>query len=789
MSNIIVTTTVNKVTWQVDKTAYGKALKQVKSLKKEWESVGSSVGKRNNPAEKLVSAAAQAKLVTKRLAQTERAEAAKSTAHAIALAKKEANARAAINKRESARRKQAVSSLTSNRTPEGQQEYNKLRDHFARLQKENGADRTNGLPKPARTMNSPAGYKPSGISHFGKPGQEIDAEGKTAAAQVAAMDRYHKQMNAVEDKAAQKASQTRAKENAKRKADQAKGDAADEKAWRRREVVIGNAQRRLEAQLGPGWRKKTKGFESLSDSLKLNAGDISQYNSQVGQMIRNAKAAAGQTATLGESVKSLRRSLIGVTAAYSAFNAGASVLSNGQFFESMNATMLMVSDTSQEAGKKMQFVQKESYRLGLSLKVASQGYTQMAINAKGVISDSDTDNLFKGLSEFATASGADPVKYQRGITAISQMLGKGQVTAEELKQQLAEALPGSMQVFVNAAKKYFKDDKIGVPEFLELMKNGKILAKDILPEVAKGFAEMARKNGALNAQLKSSRVAQERLRQSWAVFQNEVFKGGFGESMTKLFNSLADILKNGGPVGKALGEFASGFIDSMTLIVDVTYDTFLIINALFKKFMDDLGIKNVEMSKIWNWAGMAIGALMFVGALRSVFGILTKIAGLRGAITAIGEALGTVDGSGKEGKPDKGKKGRGIGGRKILAGLGILGVGAALDLGFENSQQPDFMEKVQANNNKPTLGTDIANWWASLKAGHNNDRLNYLQSNSIMPKGAGGQSSSAAAPEVQKVEGQIKITLDAGEMQKLFDQKIEDANMGNINLIAGVPMY
>ncbi|QGZ16303.1 hypothetical protein Hena1_01530 [Erwinia phage Hena1] len=793
--NIIVTTTVNKVTWQVDKTAYGKALKQVKSLKKEWEKVGSGVTKRNNPAEKILSAAQQAKLVTKRLAQTERAEQAKSTAHAIAMAKKEANARAAISKRESARRKQVVGNLTNSRTPEGKAEYNNLRDWYKSLQKEHGPDRTNGAPRKPITMNSPAGYTPSGQSHFGKPGQTSDPNGDITGRQVDAMNRGHRQME--KERQAEEARQAKSnknveKERARAKAKRDKDDRADEKAWARREVVVGNAQRRLEAALGPQWRKKTKGFDTLSDSLKLNAGSISQYNSQIGQMIRQAKAAAGENVNLGNSIKGLRSSLIGATAAYTSFSAAQSILSNGQFFESMNATMLMVSDTQQQAGEKMEFVQKQAYRLGLSLKVASQGYTQMSVNAKGVISDSDTNALFKGLSEFSTASGADPVKYQRGITAIGQMLGKGQIMAEELKGQLAEALPGSMQIFVKAAQKYFKDDKIGVPELQDLMKNGKLLAKDILPEVAKGFAEMARKNGALNAQLKSNRVAQERLSQSWMVFQNELFKGGFGKEMTRLFNSLADMLNTNGPVGKALGEFAGGFVKSMRYIIDITYDTFYLINAIITKFIQDLGFKNVEMSKVWNWAGMIVGALFFVSALKKVFGILTKIAGLRGAITAIGAAMGMgaggdadEDGDGKKKK----KKGSG-GGGKFKGLMKWTGIGAAA------------WGITDAIGEMTGLGSvdDSIDWWKNAlggvgdsisKAGsnHEQDRLNYLKTNSIMPTGNSPGSGASTTPEPGKVQVEVTTKLDEGKLKDIIDQQIEVSAMGDYNLLAGSLPY
>ena len=119
MANIIVTKTVNTVEWSVDRTSYGRAMKAIKSLKKEWEKTNRAfTSNKSNPAAIYKRSAQEARLGAKSLHQTERAEQAKSTAHAIAMAKKEARAREQIAKVESARRKQAVARLTNRRTPE-----------------------------------------------------------------------------------------------------------------------------------------------------------------------------------------------------------------------------------------------------------------------------------------------------------------------------------------------------------------------------------------------------------------------------------------------------------------------------------------------------------------------------------------------------------------------------------------------------------------------------------------------------------------------------------------------
>lgn len=767
MANIIVTTTVNKVTWQVDQTAYGKALKQVKSLKKEWEKVGASVAKRNNPAAGFLSAAQQAKLVSKRLAQTERAEQTKTTAHAIALAKKELAARKAIDRVQSHRRKEAVGRIFSNRAPESKADYNSLKNHFTQLQKEHGPDlRTTPKDLRSRTLK---GYTPSGVDNFGKGGSGM-VDQKLVDRQVAEMNRYA----AAQAKADKAQAARNSKSAQERKKALAKEIADDEKALKRREIVVGNAQRRLEGALGPQWRKKAKGFDTLADTMKLRAGSISEFNSQVGQMIRQAKAGEKATVGLSQGMNSLRSSVISATAAYTGFSAGKSILQNGQFFESTRATMLMVSDTTEEAGKKMKFVQGEAYRLGLDLKVAAKGYAQMAVNSKGVLSDKDNDKLFTSLSEYATASGADPVRFQRGITAIGQMLGKGQIMAEELKGQLAEALPGALQAFVRAAQAHFKDDKIGVPELMNLMQKGELLAKDILPLVSKELATAARKNGALSAQMNSNRVALERLTQTWQVWQAEIFDGGFGEAMTNLFNTFSKILHTSTGSSSAIGKFAKGFIDNLTEVVAVVHDVFFLIGLMIDESLANLGLKKKDIDKFWDISGSIASWLVLYLVVRRLFSVLSKIAGLRGALSWLYRSAAVA------GETTTSPITTGLKGLKMAPLLSLL----ALQPDYNEGTFPPGVNGRPAEDpvTAPLLGSG---WWDNTAL----YKLNTLNRDSLMPNGAQPSRQTMPTPEPQQVEVKVTTTVNDSAVESLIDQKLEAYATDNINLLTGVPNF
>lgn len=795
MANIIVTQTVNKVTWDVDKTSYGRAIKAVRSLKTEWEKAGKAfTNSKSDPAAALKRSAMEARLVNKRLQQTERAEQAKTTAHAIAMAKKEARAREAIDKIQKARRKQAVNQLTAKRSPESQADYNGLKARLRQMEKSGvtsyGTNPAISAARQAALQEQLAKQSKAGNSTgmVGDPNKVYDPE--LHAAQVRQMQRGTR----VEKEVTKE--QLRVREQARKKME------AEDQRYSRylagKESTVANAGVRLRAKYGDNYASKLKGYDSLKERfLDSNTMKSSNFRAELAAMETGLKKANASTLTLTDGLKNLRSTLISVSAAYGAFNAAASVVKTGQFFQGMEATMLMVSDSSEEAGKRMQFVRDQSYRLGLDLKTASQGYTQMAIAANGVLTKSQNDDLFKAFSEYSTALQVDPVKYQRGITAIQQMMGKGQIMAEELKQQLAEGIPGSLQVFIKASQEAFNDSTIDVTKMLDMMEKGELKAAKVLPFVAKYYSEAANKGGALQKALQGNRVAMQRLTLTWMEFQNKIFQSGFGDQLTSAFNELAKILDSNGELAQNLGQFVAGFTAGFMEMVYTVYNTFVLIQGIMERYIPIFRKNGEELSSAWKWVGWGIGALFFASSLIRVFGILSKIAGLAGAL----KFLTTIFGGGgdDEGGDGGGKKRKGLRlGKmgKAARWLGLYGLIAG-----ESMLAGDYVFDQAQDYSESTYGTDTTaggnlykNSWmgktwdfiTGQRAMTDQNRLNYLNQNSMMP----GASPTASAPMViptEPVNGEITIKIDAGEMKNMIDQQIEAANMGNINLILGVP--
>src|SRR5574343_322824 len=90
-------------------------------------------------------------------------------------------------------------------------------------------------------------------------------------------------------------------------------------------------------------------------------------------------------------------------------------------------------------------------RLGIPLKQVSQSFLEVQAATTGTnLEGQKTKELFDALANALMVTGADAVQFNRGFRAMGQILSKDQLYAEELRQQLSEALPGAVQVFARA---------------------------------------------------------------------------------------------------------------------------------------------------------------------------------------------------------------------------------------------------------------------------------------------------------------------------------------------------
>jgi len=115
-----------------------------------------------------------------------------------------------------------------------------------------------------------------------------------------------------------------------------------------------------------------------------------------------------------------------------------------------------------------------SNKLGISVQESAHSFLQLEATTAGTAAEGKkTKQIFESFSRALNVTGADAVTFNRAFRSISQMLSKGQLYSEELKGQLAESLPGAIQVFAKAIE-------VTPKKFLEMTKAGQFAGQTLI---------------------------------------------------------------------------------------------------------------------------------------------------------------------------------------------------------------------------------------------------------------------------------------------------------------------
>jgi len=140
--------------------------------------------------------------------------------------------------------------------------------------------------------------------------------------------------------------------------------------------------------------------------------------------------------------------------------------------------------------REMKYAQGVANRLNVPVREGIQAYSQLAIAARGTKLEGDgVRELYEGISASLSALGINGQDAGLVFMAYTQILAKGKLSMEELRQQLGEKFPPAMGVFA-------KSMGVSVAELGQLISKGAILSEDILPKVAKTLSEDYGKSAA-----------------------------------------------------------------------------------------------------------------------------------------------------------------------------------------------------------------------------------------------------------------------------------------------------
>lgn len=330
----------------------------------------------------------------------------------------------------------------------------------------------------------------------------------------------------------------------------------------------------------------------------------------------------------------IRGEVLSLAAAYGGLFAAIQGLQNAigaiQTVEAATARLSVATGSAEGANRELDYLRRTADRLGIQFGLLAEEYSKFAIATQSSnITANETRKIFTGIAEAARVNRASTSQLSGVFTALTQIVSKGAVQQEELRQQLGDRLPGALQIMA---------DSLGITtaELVKMTEQGLLTERALIP-----FAQelQDRFGPGLDEALTS-------LTASLGRFSNAAFKAfaqfanaGFADAFQDLIDSMIDAMES--------ADF-SAFIQSLSSAVSTLIGVIQFATDNWRVFFAALsGLAALKLTPIF--VAMAGGLVdIAVGARAAAASIATTgtaAAGATGSFTAMAGAAGRLGGA------------------------------------------------------------------------------------------------------------------------------------------------
>lgn len=140
------------------------------------------------------------------------------------------------------------------------------------------------------------------------------------------------------------------------------------------------------------------------------------------------------------------------------------------------------------------FVVSLARQTGLRIDDLADSYKGFAAASRGTkLEGKETERIFTSIVKAGAAMQLSNDQVKGSLLAVSQMMSKGNVQAEELRGQLSERLSGSFNILA-------QEMGVTTAQLNDLLKAGKVLAEDAVPKLANGLDKISKDQYTKNLQ-------------------------------------------------------------------------------------------------------------------------------------------------------------------------------------------------------------------------------------------------------------------------------------------------
>lgn len=398
--------------------------------------------------------------------------------------------------------------------------------------------------------------------------------------------------------------------------------------------ILGGLKTRLDGLQG------SRGFSSMVERARQALRSVASLHSKAEELNKELFRSNGAMSGMASKARLIATAIAGYSIISFVNEATAASM------QMQNIDRVIQFTGGKDGAKNLQFVNDIAKQLKLPLLETKEGFRQFSGATMGTaLQGQKTREVFKSVSVASAAMGLSAENTQGVFLALGQMMSKGKVSAEELRNQLGERMPGAFNIATRA---------MGVTQAQldKMMANGEIMASDFLPRFAQELERTYA--GALPGYFKSAQAFTN-------DYNNQLlkFKVASGEALMPVkfqFMALGQTIMNMLlPIIVSAGKFIN---DNWGLIKDTVYALSLGILAaagvllVYKVYTIGAMIASQGFAGAMTALNMAflanpvtwivLGIMAFVTAIALAY---QRVGWFRGSIYGLWEAAKTVFGN------------------------------------------------------------------------------------------------------------------------------------------------
>ncbi len=288
-----------------------------------------------------------------------------------------------------------------------------------------------------------------------------------------------------------------------------------------------------------------------------------------------------------------------------------------QGYVGTQAGLTAATGTPEQAEKEFKFLEQLSQKLGVFVGDMAKSFTSLSANTRNTsLEGQGTRDVFEAVASYSRVLNLSAADQDGVFRALTQMVGKGQVYAEELRQQMGERLPGSFQAMARASG--FGDDEEGVTAFYKAVEAGEIKATEVFPKFAEELMKMANEGGALEKAMNNTAAAIGRFRTNVYLANKTINESGYDDAVRSLMNRSSEAINRSTPFWDLLGTA----IEQAGKAVEVPIEMFGALNERLPVVLDFIE-RNATGFKI-----LGAAVTIALAPLRNLFLLIYGVASL-----------------------------------------------------------------------------------------------------------------------------------------------------------------